>query len=247
MSRVLVQATWDSVPHLTEKAKEDLWNSMPPHEREARAKGIPSLGSGRIYPIAEEDLLVDPFDMPRWWPRSYALDVGWNRTAALWGAWDRDSDTVYLWSEYYAGQQPPAVHASAIRARGEWIPGAVDPASAGASQKDGSRLIDEYRNENLKLIEADNTVEAGLFAVYQRMARGGLKVFRTLENWRREFRIYRRDENGKVVKENDHLMDDTRYLIMTGMRHGEVEPGVIEDLEYATMPDRGGRSTVTGY
>jgi hypothetical protein len=247
VSRVVVPATWDDVPHLTDKQKEDLWNSIPPQEREARAKGSPSLGAGRIYPIAEEELLVDPIPLPPYWPRAYALDVGWNRTAAIWGAWDRDSDTVYLWSEYYAGQSPPAVHASAIRARGNWIPGAVDPASAGASQKDGSRLIDEYMNEGLLLAEADNTVEAGLFAVYQRMARGGLKVFRTLENWKREFRIYRRDEKGKVVKENDHLMDCTRYLIMTGMRLAAVEPSVLEEMEYATQPDRGGRSTVTGY
>ena len=245
MSRTLVTATWDDVPHLTDKQKEDLWASIPPHEREARAKGIPSLGSGRIYPIEEESLLVEPFALPPYWPRAYALDVGWNRTAAIWGAWDRDSDTVYLWSEYYAGQSPPAVHASAIRARGIWIPGAVDPASAGANQKDGSRLIDEYRNEGLQIIEADNAVEAGIHAVYQRMARGGLKVFRTLENWRREFRIYRRDENGKVVKENDHLMDSTRYLIMTGMRHGILEPSATEEMEYDYS--RRDRSPVTGY
>lgn len=245
MSRTLVTATWDDVPHLTDKQKEDYWTSIPPHEREARAKGIPSLGAGRIYPIEEESLLVEPFALPPYWPRAYALDVGWKRTAALWGAWDRDSDTVYLWSEYYAGQSPPSVHASAIRARGDWIPGAIDPASAGSNQKDGSRLIDEYRNENLILVEADNSVEAGIFAVYQRMARGGLKVFRTLENWRREFRIYRRDENGKVVKENDHLMDSTRYLIMTGMRHGILEPSATEEMEYDY--NRRDRSPVTGY
>lgn len=247
MTRALVQATWDDVPHLTEEQKATEWERTPPHLRDARAKGIPTLGSGAIYPIAASSLIVEPFDMPRWWPKAYGLDVGWNRTAAVWGAWDRDSDTVYLWSEYYAAQMPPAVHASAISARGPWIPGAIDPASAGSGQRDGIRLIDEYHGLGLLLAEADNAVEAGLFATYQRMARGGLKVFSTLRNWLAEFRIYRRDENGKVVKENDHLMDATRYLVMTGMRLSAVEPSVLEDMEYATMPDRGGRSTVTGY
>ena len=32
-----------------------------------------------------------------------------------------------------------------------------------------------------------------------------------------EFRLYRRDEKGRIVKERDHLMDATRYLEMTGI------------------------------
>ena len=39
------------------------------------------------------------------------------------------------------------------------------------------------------------------------MTSGKLKVFRSLTEWFSEFRKYRRDENGKVVKEDDHLMD----------------------------------------
>jgi hypothetical protein len=156
-----------------------------------------------------------------------------------------DSDTVYLYSEYYAGQQPPAVHASAIAARGSWMVGAIDPASAGASQKDGSRLLQEYRSLGLRLVEADNAVEAGIFTVYQRLSRGGLKVFATLANWRGEYRIYRRGENGRPVKENDHLMDATRYLIMTGMRHATYEKEEVED-EWEDSRDLG-RNEHTGY
>lgn len=252
MSRATVSATWDDVPHLTEEQKKAQWDSALPHEREARAKGIPALGAGKIYPVEEDALLVDPFEMPRYWPRAYALDVGWNRTAALWGAWDRDSDTVYLYSEYYAGQQPPSVHASAIRSRGDWIVGAIDPASAGANQKDGTRLIDEYLNEGLNIVPADNAVEAGIFACYQRMTRGGLKVFKTLPNWLTEFRTYRRVEKSNelgtrttIVKKNDHLMDAMRYLIMTGMQHAMIEPDEQFEMERDMMA--GGRSAVTGY
>ena len=245
MSRATVQASWSDVPHLTQKQKDDLWASIPPHERDARAKGVPILGVGKVYPVDETELLVQPFDFPRWWPRAYALDVGWNRTAAVWGAWDRDSDTLYLYSEHYAGQSPPAVHASAVMARGAWMAGAIDPASAGSSQKDGSKLIDEYRGLGLNLLEADNAVEAGIFAVYQRMSRGGLKVFTTCRNWLAEFRIYRRGEDGKIVKENDHLMDATRYLVMTGMRNAIVEPSEVDEMERQIT--LGGKSPVTGY
>ena len=43
-------------------------------------------------------------------------------------------------------------------------------------------------------------------------------------NWLSEFRLYRRDEKGNVVKENDHLMDATRYLVVSGLQVATTEP-----------------------
>mgnify|MGYP006266288895 CR=1 FL=1 len=221
-------------------------DAMEPHLRDARSKGIPMMGAGAIYPIPESAVLVDDFQLPDWWPKAYGLDVGWNRTAAIFGAWDRNSDVVYLYSEHYQGQQPPSVHASALRMRGSWLVGAIDPASAGRGQLDGKRLVDEYNAEGLNLVFADNAVEAGIHAVYQRMARGGLKVFKhACRNWLSEFRIYRRDDAGKVIKENDHLMDATRYLVMTGMMHASLAPTFVE--EFNARQSVHGRNEGTGY
>jgi hypothetical protein len=72
---------------------------------------------------------------------------------------------------------------------------------------------------------ADNAVEAGIFAVWERLVSGRLKVFKSLTAWFNEYRIYRRDENGKVAADqDDHIMDCTRYLILSGMRLGAVMP-----------------------
>lgn len=242
MTKWCIGITWDDVPHLSEADRKELWDSIPPHQRDARAKGIPALGSGVIYPVSEDLYLCDPFEIPRHWPRAYALDVGWNRTAATWGAWDRDNDVVYLYGEYYVAEAPPQVHADAIKARGVWIPGVIDPASRGRSQLDGKALMSEYVDLGLDLQAANNEVEAGIFAVYRRLQSGRLKVFRTLSNYRSEMRLYRRDEKGKIVKERDHLMDAKRYLIMSGMMRAITEPVA------SWQDDRGhGRSSSTGY
>lgn len=244
MSKWCIGITWDDVPHLSEADRKELWDTIPPHQRDARAKGIPALGSGVIYPVAEDSYLVDPFAIPPHWPKAYALDVGWNRTAAIWGAWDRDNDTVYLYGEYYVGEAPPQVHADAIKSRGDWIPGVIDPASRGRSQIDGRALMDEYINLGLDLQPARNEVEAGIFAVYRRFQSGRLKVFRTLANYRSEIRLYRRDEKGKIVKERDHLMDAKRYLIMSGMGRAMTEPSRYWGDDHGF--DRG-RDSHTGY
>lgn len=242
MSKWCIGITWDDVPHLTEDQKAKLWDSIPPHQRDARAKGIPALGSGVIYPVSEDLYLTDPFEIPRHWPRAFALDVGWNRTAAVWGAWNRDNDTVYLYDEYYVAEAPPQVHADALLGRGKWIPGVIDPAAAGKGQRDGIAMMTEYGSLGLDLAPADNSVEAGIFAVYRRLVSGRLKVFKALTNWRSEARLYRRDDKGKIVKERDHLMDASRYLIMSGMGRACVEP-------VFAYPDEAprGRNTVTGY
>ena len=224
MTKFLTFASWEESPHLDERSRAGLLSSYLPHERDARTKGIPSLGAGAIYPVPEEDVLCEPFEFPAWYQHVYALDVGWNRTAALWGAYSVEDDTLYLYAEYYRGQAEPAVHAAAIKARGEWIPGVIDPAARGRSQKDGEALKSQYLQLGLNVTDADNAREAGLLEVWTRLSTGRLKVFNTLQSWKGEYRIYRRDEKGVIVKENDHLMDDTRYICMSGIALATVRP-----------------------
>jgi hypothetical protein len=224
-SRFVVMAGWGDVPHITPEMIAEERLRIPPHEFEARSLGKPSLGAGAVYPVPESEFVCDPFVIPDWMPQCYALDVGWKRTAALWGAWDRDNDVVYLYGEHYRGQAEPAIHAQAIKARGIWIPGVIDPASRGRGQKDGEQLLQIYQEHGLNLVLANNALEAGIVQVWQRLSTGRLKVFRTLLNWIKEYRFYQRDDNGKIKDgQADHLMDDTRYLVMSGLSVASIRP-----------------------
>ena len=242
-NRAVVMATWDDVPHLSQADKDMLWESIPPYQRDARSKGIPQLGSGAIYPVSETDFVVQPFEIPVWWPRVYGLDVGWNRTAAVFCAWDRDDDVLYIYSEHYRGQAEPVIHAEAIRSRGSWLPGVIDPASRGRGQRDGEQLLRSYLDLGLDILPAVNAVESGIQRVWMRMSTGRLKVFSSCQSWLQEYRLYRRDENGKIVKENDHLMDATRYAVMSGLQIARCAPADNEDFDGLQH----GRSAIGGY
>jgi phage terminase large subunit-like protein len=220
-----LNVTWDDVPHLTKKMKDELWASFPPSERDARAKGIPTIGSGRIYPVIMDDMLVDDFVVPPYWRKAFGFDVGWKKTAVLWGAHDSESDILYCYSEHYQGQAEPAIHASAIKARGIWIPGAIDPAANGRSQQTGEQLMEVYRAEGLDLTNANNALDAGILQTWNRLSTGRIKFLRkATPNLQQEFPLYHRDEKGQVVKRMNHLMDCLRYLVMTGIELAKYPP-----------------------
>lgn len=243
--KYIANVTWNDVPHMDDKQKAALLRSYAPQEREARSKGIPSMGAGAVYPYLEDDILVEPFAIPAWWPRGYGLDVGWNRTAALWGALDPDTGTIYFYSEHYMGHERIPVHSSAIKSRGEWIIGAADP--DGTNPADGTKMFELYLLEGLNLVKADKrSVEAGIAKICTMFEAKQIKIFNTLQNWLREKRGYRRDEDNKIVKKHDHLMDAMRYFIFTGLDWLELPPD-FDDGSPAKLMKRYNTNSVTGY
>lgn len=222
-SKALVTAGWDDVPHIESEKKAQLLAATPKHMRDARSKGIPSLGVGAIYPIPEEDIKCKPIGIPAHWKRAYALDVGWRVTAALWAAQDPVDNKIYVYSEYRREEQLPSVHADAIKARGEWIKGCIDPAARQRSQQDGRRLMAQYQQLGLNLSLANNEVEAGIYKVLNLLTNGQLKIFESCPYFFSEYRLYRRElkinefgmERAIIVKSHDHLVDCLRYIINT--------------------------------
>jgi phage terminase large subunit-like protein len=67
LDRIVINATIDDVPHFSEADKQRIADSYSEHEREARLRGIPTMGSGRVFVHSEEKLLVDPFRKPTHW------------------------------------------------------------------------------------------------------------------------------------------------------------------------------------
>lgn len=214
-SMVLVKIGWDDVPHLTDEEKRDMLAGQPKWLWPARMNGDAVAGTGRIYPVDEKDFVVKPFPIPPHYRRVFGIDCGWHKTAVVWGAYDKDNDIVYAYSEHYRGEAEVPVHAKAIHARGVWIPGVGDV--AGASQTNGERFIDLYKANGVRIDLPDKGVDGGIATVLERLSTGRLKIFNTCENLIAEMRRYSYDKDGKVVKVDDHACDALRYLIVSGL------------------------------
>jgi phage terminase large subunit-like protein len=237
--RADVNMTIDDAEHIPAAERARIIASFPAHEREARSKGIPTLGSGRIFP-ADEALISEPaMVLPDHWARIAGMDFGWDHpTAAVWAAWDRDTDTVHIYDAYRVSEQPVAVHALAITTRGKWIPMAWPHDGLQHDKGAGIQLAEQYRGAGVAMLhemaqfaETDEqtttskvSVEAGLADMLDRMLTGRLRVASHLTEWFDEFRLYHR-KDGKVVKEYDDLLSATRYLLMM-LRYAKTKPVV---------------------
>ena len=218
--RHVTMMTIDDVGHYSAEERARIAASYPPHEQEARLRGVPTLGSGRIFPVTEESIACDAIIVPKHWPQIGGLDFGWDHpTAAVKLAWDRDADVVYVMQTYRARQATPLIHAGALKPWGA-IPWAWPHDGLAHDKSSGEQLAESFRKHGLGLLPAhaafdDGTtgVEAGLLMMLERMQTGRLKVFRHLADWFEEFRLYHRSD-GQVVKLRDDLLSATRYALM---------------------------------
>lgn len=223
--RGCVKMTINDAEHISVEEREKIISGYPEHEREARVNGVPMLGSGRVFPIAESAITEDAFELPQHFARIVGLDFGINHpTAAAWLAWDRDTDTVHVHDCYRVRGESAIVHAAAIRARGAWIPCAWPHDGHSADKGSGDSLASIYRAQGVHMIsshatfeDGGNSVEAGIQEMLIRMQTGRLKVARHLLDWFEEFRLYHR-KDGRIVKEADDLLSATRYGLMM-LRH----------------------------
>ncbi len=229
MSRVVVSMTIDDVDHYTAEDKARIIASYPAHERDARAKGIPTMGSGRVFPVAEDLIKVAPLAIPKHWAQINGLDFGWDHPfAAVNLAWDRDADCVYVCKAYRQKEATPVIHSASIKPWGQWIPCAWPHDGYQHDKGSGDQLKELYRAQGLNMLAEHAThreggfgIEAGIMDMLERMQTGRFKVFENLVEWFEEFRLYHRVD-GKIVKERDDLMSASRIGLMM-LRYAEVE------------------------
>lgn len=228
--RIDICMTIEDVDHYTPEEKKRIIASYPAHEREARARGIPILGSGRIFPVTEESIIVQPFELPDIWPRMCGIDFGIDHpTAAAWMAFDRDNKTTYVYDIERKRGVPDATpphFAPLIKRRGDWIPVAWPHDGLQTEKGSGIPLAEQYRTQGVNMLhemaqlpETGNeqgyklsrtSVEAGISLILSDMQAGRFRVFAGLSGWFEEFRLYHR-KDGKIVKLRDDLMAATRY------------------------------------
>jgi phage terminase large subunit-like protein len=225
--RGVIYMTIDDATHISPEARAKIISGYLPHEREARTKGVPMLGSGKIFQTLEQDILVPPFALPRHWRYLWGTDFGIEHpfAAVLLGV-DMDTDTIYVMQTVRMTDSTPLQHVAAMKpCCGGW--GDKVPMSwpqDGWQRKEFEGALkptsEIYRKHKMNVlhshatfVDGTNSTHAGIIEMQERFSSNRLKVFSHCTDWLEEYRNYHM-KDGQIVKLRDDLMSATRVGVM---------------------------------
>jgi len=218
--KAYIVSSWDNADHLDEDTKKTQIANMAYHEIEARTQGIPSKGGGKVYPVDEEFIVCNPFEISDDYLIVGGMDFGWtNNTAVILLATHVETRESFLFAEYYANQRTPEEHIAKLIEDPifskyiTWCPILFDPAGNSKSLLNGKSVASLY--SQLNLIPGNNSVSVGIEKVRQAFFNGSLKIFKTCPNVIGELRNYHYIQGtGDPKKSNDHSLDALRYSML---------------------------------
>lgn len=196
--------------------------------------------AGVIYDCLEDDVhIVKPFGIPESWPRVLGIDFGQTHTAAVFMAYSRERDSLFVYRTYNAGSKSVEGHVRSLLAREDAPPMAF----GGSASEDEWR--ERYSKCGLRVLRPSvSGVEEGIDLVYEAFKSRRLFVMSHLDRLISDLKSYSRvlDADGEPTekiedKETWHRLDALRYGVSEFMARNpfgqrRVVPGAYRPKEY---------------
>lgn len=191
-----------------------------------------TLAEGLVYPMFGDPCIVQ--DIPDTGDYYISIDYGTHNpfSAGLWCV--TKTEAVRIGEYYYCGREKrkektPEEYYSEVKrlAGGRDIKCLIVDPSADAF------IATVKKHHEFKVRGAVNDVLPGIQTTAEMIASGKLKIHESCEDAIREFGLYRWDEKAesdRVVKENDHAMDEIRYMVMTVLKKHFKEHRFVPEL-----------------
>ena len=191
-----------------------------------------TLAEGLVYSMFGDPCIVQ--DIPDTGDYYISIDYGTHNpfSAGLWCV--TKTEAVRIGEYYYCGREErkektPEEYYSEVKrlAGGRDIKCLIVDPSADAF------IATVKKHHEFKVRGAVNDVLPGIQTTAEMIASGKLKIHESCEDAIREFGLYRWDEKAesdRVVKENDHAMDEIRYMVMTVLKKHFKEHGFVPEL-----------------
>lgn len=219
--RDVVHMTIEDAQHIRPEDRQKIIDGYLPHQREARARGVPLLGSGVIFIVPESSVIEQAIErVPAHWAKIWGTDFGIGHPfgAAL-IAWDKDADVIHVIEAFRMADAFPINHAARMKNIGADVPVAW-PQDGTAREKSGTEVHLLYKKEGLRMHHEHGTwpdggysTEAGVLEMQEREVNGKIKYAAHLSDLLEERRFYHR-KDGQIVKVKDDILSAVRVAIM---------------------------------
>jgi PBSX family phage terminase large subunit len=206
----------DNREHLPEDYIADILDALPEKQKARFRDGLWVKAEGAIYDRFDESMILDPAELPEGFERFAAgQDFGLNIVNVKIGIAGR---SIYVLDDFGSYNMTTKTFNGELLQRGWFVwngddidfPVYCDPA--------GGERIQEITNG----VKANNSVDAGIDYIVAKMERKQFFVSSKCAGVLSEIWDYCRDEDGEIVKANDHFMDALRYAVFSEAQAGIV-------------------------
>lgn len=254
-------ASWYDCPNFTPEQIEKELSTIPAWQREMRSMGIPVIGTGAIFPYADEDITVNSVNPRAHWQAVIALDWGVSVDATVIAVMihNPDADIYYLYdliycdaSDYdrspanvadiinnspYAGLPVIRPHdhpALSNQLRDLGVNVQIPPASnPPASQLRVKRASTDSRGAQ--------DIQTGIDEMNYLLSEGRLKIMAHCYKWFEEKRTYYYrliKSSGKLERTKpDHAIDASRYALMALMSNRGADWATANNMDFNSDSD----------
>ncbi len=211
----------DDNPSLSEETKARYHSMYSGVFYERYVLGEWVLAEGLIYPMFGEQCITD--EIPESGTYYISCDYGTLNpfSAGLWCATDKKA--VRIREYYYSGRDSREQKTDEeYYAELEKLAGDLPVESVIVDPSAASFIETIRRHGRFSVRKAVNDVLPGIMTTARYLQSGQILVHRSCKDSIREFGLYRWDEKAdedKPIKENDHAMDDIRYMAQTVLRY----------------------------
>ena len=233
LSRKFIPARLDDNPYLANDGRyEQMLKALPPTQRRQLLEGDWEVAEGAAFTEFDRNIhIIEPFEIPIHWDRVKGIDYGYaSESACVWGAIDRDDNTLIIYRELYR-KGLLATDLAHLIAEMELndpmsVPGVLDTACWNRTGQTGPTVGETLVKAGHKLRRADKNRVAGKIQIHeylkvQQSGRPKLQIFNTCPNLIRELQSIPLDKSNPEDVDThapDHAYDALRYLIMSRPR-----------------------------
>lgn len=199
-----------------------------------------------MFTTPENDIAIEATRIPETWPRCCALIVTRTAVSTVWMAHQPSTDTAYVYDAITKPLTNFAVHASAIKDRGNWIPVVFNMFGEDRSEAEAHAIVGALQKQGLPVFNVDLDMESACIAMQDRFDASRLRVFENLRDWFGQYRTLARGENGEIEDAKHGILRATG-LALSGLPVAITQARAASDASGGDQDDQRTPNNVTGY
>jgi hypothetical protein len=206
----------DNRDNLPEDYIADILDALPEKQRARFRDGLWVKAEGAIYDKFDEGMIVEPGELPETFDRFAAgQDFGLHIANVKIGI---KGKSIYVLDDCGSYNMTTKTFNEELLQRGWFRWNGEDIDFSVYCDPAGGERIQEITNG----VKANNSVDAGIDYLVAKMERGQFFVSSRCAGTLSEIWDYCRDEDGEIVKANDHYLDALRYAVFSDAQVGVI-------------------------